>query len=74
MHVIASVLNKENRLNEMKKIKKIFCDCNVKIYTASESEVPGISLFVIVISKLLKCHSKAKHRAPAYSRALIRGC
>jgi len=26
--------------------------------------------FVIVISKLLKCHSKVKRMAPAYSRAL----
>jgi len=26
---------------------------------------------VIIISKLLKRHSKAKHRAPAYSQALL---
>jgi len=35
----------------------------------------GPSLIAIVISKLLERHSKAKRRAPAYSRALrqIRG-
>jgi len=30
----------------------------------------GNILFIVVIWKLLKCHSKAKHRASAYSRAL----
>jgi len=30
-------------------------------------------VIVIIISKFLECHSKAKRRAPAYSRILISG-
>ena len=36
--------------------------------------VPESKVIVIVISKLLKRHSRAKRRAPAYSRALHHTC
>ena len=55
----------------MKKRRKI----EIKGKSNEKRTIINIRLFVIVISKLLKRHSKAKRKAPAYSRALrqIRG-
>ena len=41
-------------------------------WTLCDAASHSLTYIVIVIAKFIKPHSKAKHRAPAYSRALRR--